>query len=262
MNTNKPIVLCFSDLDPTGGAGLQADIETLFSIGCHASPIATSLTVQNTRNALSTTPSDPALIVQQARAILEDMNVDAIKLGRLGSVGIVEVLYTLLTDYPSIPVILDPSVIAGDNDPGATEVLDAMRTLLLPLSTLLTPNSIELRALASSGDTEDACANELLDSGCKNILLSGSRADSAEVINKLYSIHQDITQFNWPRLEGSYHGSGCTLASACAGYLAHKLDLHDAIQQAQKFTWYALSNGARMGFGDLLPDRSYWAKQK
>jgi hydroxymethylpyrimidine/phosphomethylpyrimidine kinase len=263
INTSKPIVLCFSELDPTGGAGLQADIETLFSIGCHACPVATALTVQNTQNASAMTPCDPALIVQQARAILEDMQVSAIKIGLVGSVGIVEVLHTLLKDYPDIPVVIDPVVVAsGGVEMGSDEVVDAIRNLLLPLATLLTPNTMELRALAESGDIEDACANELLDSGCKNILLTGAHADTSNVVNKLYSLHQTITMFSWPRLDDCYHGSGCTLASACAGYIGHQVDMHDAIQQAQQFTWESLSHGTRMGFGQLIPNRSYWSKQK
>ena len=142
------------------------------------------------------------------------------------------------------------------------EVLDAMRNLLIPLTTVLTPNTEEIRQLAPAADTLDACANELLDAGCKHILLTGTHAQTEGVINKFYSAHQDIVYFNWPRLEYSYHGSGCTLAAAIAGYLAHELDLHDAIQQAQRFTWEALSHGSRLGFGQHIPNRSFWSKRK
>lgn len=255
--------MCFSGLDPTGGAGIQADIETLFSTGCHCTPIITALTVQNTQNVISMVVTEPALLVQQARAVLEDMAVQCFKIGLLGCVGSVEVLHTLLNDYSDIPVVLDPIAFAGGGyEFGGEEVLKAMRDLLIPLSTVLTPNTDEIRKLAPSADTLDACASELLDSGCQHILLTGTHVQTPGVINKLFSAHKDITLFNWPRLEFTYHGSGCTLAAAISGYLAHKLSLHDAIQQAQRFTWEALSHGSRMGLGQHLPNRSFWNKQK
>lgn len=257
--TNKPKVLCFSGLDPTGGAGIQADIETLFSIGCHCAPVVTALTVQNTQNVLSLVPVDPALLIQQSRAVLEDMTIQCIKLGLLGNVETVEVVHTVLKDYPEIPVILDPIAIAGGGYELANgDVLEAMRNLLLPLVTVLTPNSDEARELAPSADTLDACANELLDLGCQQVLITGTHCESESVVNRLYSPHQQVTLYQWPRLEHSYHGSGCTLAAAIAGYLSHQLTISDAVQQAQRFTWESLSHGTRMGFGQLLPNRSFW----
>ena len=255
--------MCFSGLDPTGGAGLQADIETLFSIGCHCLPVATALTVQNTQNASAIVVTEPALLIQQARAVLEDIPVQCFKIGLLGSVESVEVLHTLLKDYVDIPVVLDPIMIAGGGyEFGDQEIVAAIRDLLLPLTTVLTPNSEEIMQFSPAADTADACANEIMDSGCQHILLTGTHARTEDVVNKLYSIHQDITVYNWPRLENDYHGSGCTLAAAIAGYLAHQLSLHDAVQQAQRFTWEALSHGSRIGFGQHLPNRSYWNLQK
>ncbi len=263
MLINKPIVMCFSGLDPTGGAGIQADIETLFSIGCHCAPIVTCLTVQNSQNALSVTATNPALLVQQARAVLEDMPVQCFKIGLLADVQSVEVLHTLFKDYPRIPVVLDPVISAGGGfEFGGQEMADALRNLLLPLTTVLTPNTEEIRQLAPHADTLDACANELLDTGCEHILLTGTHAATTQVENRLYSTHQDVVLYDWPRLEFNYHGSGCTLAAAVAGYLAHDSDFRAAIQQAQRFTWEALNHGCRLGFGQHLPNRSFWNKQK
>lgn len=257
--SHKPKVLCFSGLDSTGGAGIQADIETLFSIGCHCAPIVTALTVQNTQNVISTNPTDPTLLVQQSRAILEDMPIQAIKLGLLGSVETIEVIHTLLKDYASIPVILDPVLRAGGGfEFSDDQYLDALRNLLIPLATIITPNTQEVKKLAPTADTLDACANELLDQGVAHVLITGTHAQTEAVVNRLYSQHQEVTQFNWPRLEHAYHGSGCTLASAVAGYTAHHLSIRDAVQQAQRFTWEALSHGQRMGFGQHLPNRSFW----
>lgn len=262
MNTSKPNVMCFSGLDPTGGAGIQADIETLFSIGCHCSPVVTALTVQNTQNTSSMVATEAALLVQQARAVLEDMPIHCFKIGLLASVESVEVLHTLLKDYDDIPVVLHPIMIAGGGyESGGQELIDAIRTLLLPLTSVLTPNTEEIMQFSPSSDTTDACANEILDSGCQHILLTGTHAQTETVVNKLYTSHQDITLYDWPRLENDYHGSGCTLAAAIAGYLAHELNLSDAISQAQRFTWEALSHGSRVGLGQHLPDRSYWTRQ-
>jgi len=259
FDSQKPTVLCFSGLDPTGGAGIQADIETLFSIGCHCAPIITALTAQNTQNAMSLVATDATLLIQQARAVLEDIPVQAIKLGLAGSVEAIEVIHTLLKDYDNIPVVMDPILVAGggfefSND----EMLDAMRELLLPLVKVLTPNTSEARRLAPAGDNLDACANELLDLGCENVLVTGTHAQTETVINRLYGLHQDVTEYSWPRLGEAFHGSGCTLAAAIAGYLAHRIDLRDAVAQAQRFTWEALSHGVRLGFGQHVPDRGYW----
>ncbi len=257
--SDKPKVLCFSGLDPTGGAGIQADIETLFSIGCHCAPVVTALTAQNTQNVLSSMPVDPGLLIQQSRAVLEDMTIQCIKLGLLGSVETVEVVHTLLKDYPEIPVVLDPIIVAGGGyELAGNEVLEAMRNLLIPLTTVLTPNANEARQLAPTADTLDACANEILDLGCPQVLVTGTHLESDNVVNRLYSQHQQVTLYNWPRLEHSYHGSGCTLAAAIAGYLSHHLTVRDAVQQAQRFTWESLSHGTRMGFGQHLPNRSFW----
>ena len=263
MDVTKPIVMCFSGLDPTGGAGIQADIETLFSAGCHCAPVVTCLTVQNTQNALGITATNPALLVQQARAVLEDMPVKCFKVGLLADVQSIEVLHTLFKDYPRIPVVLDPVLNAGGGfEFGGQEIIDAIKSLLLPLTKVLTPNTEELKQLAPLADTLDAGAHELLESGCQHILVTGTHATTPDVENRLYSTHQDVVAFNWPRLENNYHGSGCTLAAAIAGYLAHDLDYHAAIQQAQRFTWESLSHGFRIGFGQHLPNRSFWNKQK
>ncbi|MGI9251772.1 MAG: bifunctional hydroxymethylpyrimidine kinase/phosphomethylpyrimidine kinase [Pseudohongiellaceae bacterium] len=266
----KPVVMCFSGLDPTGGAGIQADIETLFSLGCHCAPIVTTLTVQTTRDALKFNSVEPALLIQQARAVLDDMEVKCFKLGLLGSVDIIEAVHGLLADYPELPVVLDPVFSAGGGfafaDDSGKRVIKAMRSLLLPRCTVLTPNTDEARQLASIGDAdtrvicEDAC-HELLGTGCQHILLTGTHADTEDVVNYLYSnsqqrsSQQSATSFTWPRLPQQYHGSGCTLAAAVAAHLAHGLDVGEAVKRAQRFTWESLHHGLQVGAGQHLPNR-------
>ena len=245
--------------DPSGGAGIQADIEAIASMGCHAVSVITALTVQDTHNVKDMLPLSPDLVAAQARAVLEDMTVAAIKIGLLGSVEIVEAIHTLLTDYPRIPVILDPILAAGDGAELATAgLIDALQTLLLPLTTVLTPNSREARRLAPNADSLEACAMALLEQGCEFVLITGAHEPSPQVINTLYGNHRRLEVFTWERLPGEYHGSGCTLASAIAGLVAQGQEFMSAIRQAQQYTWQSLRAAYRLGKGQYPPNRLFW----
>ncbi len=251
-----PVVMCFSGHDATAGAGLAADIETVMCLGGHPSPVVTSITVQDTVDVKSFSSVSPSLVVAQARAVLEDMKVDAIKIGMVGSVENVAAIHSILRDYPTLPVVLDPIVRAGGGALLAdNELAEAMIELLLPLTTVLTPNSQEARVLAPEADTLDACAHQLLAYGCRNVLITGSHERTAQVINTLYGNDRVREQFTWERLAETYHGSGCTLASAIAALLAQGLDLITAVREAQGFTWTALRHGYRVGMGQLVPNR-------
>ena len=257
-----PVVLVFAGHDPSGGAGIQADIEAIVSMGCHATTVITALTVQDTTDVKRFVAVDSMLVMEQARAILEDMPVATIKIGMVGSVENVEVIHTILMDYPQIPVVLDPVIASGS---GATElaeqeIVDAMMELLFPLTTLLTPNSLELRSFAPEGDNLDACAHELLESGCEYLLVTGTHENTPDVVNVLYNNFRRMDEFRWERLEGSYHGSGCTLASAIAGLFAQGMEPHTAVREAQEYAHEALKQGYRIGMGQRLPNRLFWAQ--
>lgn len=259
QQTNVPVVMTFSGADATGGAGIQADIEALASMGCHTASVITALTVQDTQRVMSFTPISAALLVQQARAVLEDMPITAFKIGMVGSVENVEALHSLIKDYPELPVVLDPVLASGAGDPLSSHaVRDALIDLLFPLTTILTPNSIEARALAPAADTLDACGQELLDCGCEYVLISGTHESTPTVINTLYGNHRIIESFSWPRLPHSYHGSGCTLAAATAGLIAQGSDPISAVRNAQQYTWEALQHAYRLGMGQHLPNRFFW----
>jgi len=252
--------MSFSGHDPTGGAGIQADIEAIASMGCHAAPVITSLTVQNTENVLSVSPVDTTLLIQQARAVLEDMDVAVFKIGLLASTETVEAIHTLLKDYPQIPVVLDPIVFAGGGSQLThSDTLQAMQSLLFPLTTILTPNSMEARLLSQGADNLEATAQQLLESGCDYLLITGTHENTPTVENRLYGNHRLLDTFTWERLPGSYHGSGCTLAAAIAGLIAHGMEAYTAIQEAQEYTWEALQHAYRTGMGQALPNRLFWA---
>jgi len=260
-NLTVPVVMVFSGADPSGGAGVQADIETLASMGCHAAPIITAITIQDTLDVYRYEPLDSTIVIEQARAVLEDMPIAAIKIGMLGSIEIVEVLHTLLIDYPEIPVVLDPVVAAGGGGMLADdEILDAMVSLLFPMVTVLTPNSQEARAFAPEADNLDACAQELQEHGCEYVLITGTHENTPNVINSLYS-DQNLTEtYQWDRLPEQYHGSGCTLAVAIAGLLSQGIEPITAIQEAQEYVWESLKHAYRIGMGQLIPNRLFWAR--
>ncbi|TXG88010.1 MAG: bifunctional hydroxymethylpyrimidine kinase/phosphomethylpyrimidine kinase [Thermomicrobiales bacterium] len=263
-----PIVLTFAGSDPTGGAGLQADIMTLSSMGCHPLSVVTAITVQDSAGVEALFPVDADWVADQARALLEDMPVAAFKIGMLGSVENIAAIAEILSDYPHIPLVLDPVLASGRGDELAgEEIIAALTELLLPQTTILTPNSLEARRLALDEDVDDddpdlaECARRLVDAGSAYVLVTGTHEATPKVINTLYSDSGVVRADSWDRLPGSYHGSGCTLASAIAANLANGLDISDAVRDAQEYTWQALAGGFRPGMGQHFPDRFFWARE-
>ena len=263
-----PIVLSFAANDPSGGAGLQADMLTIASMGCHPLSIVTAITVQDTAGVNDVMPLDAEWIIDQARTVLEDMPVQVFKIGLLGSIEIIAAVAEVVSDYPHIPLVMDPILTSGRGDELANEeMIDAMRELLLPQVTLLTPNSLEARHLAQrdSDHSEskldlEVCAKRLLKMGCEYVLITGTHENTAHVANILYGTQGIVRADEWERLEHTYHGSGCTLASAIAASMAHGTSINDSVIEAQDFTWQALRAGFRPGMGQYLPDRFFWAK--
>ena len=261
-----PIVLSFAATDPTGGAGIQADLLTLSSMGCHALSVVTAITVQDTAGVEDVLPIDADWVSDQARVILEDMPVSAFKIGLVGSVENCAAIAEVVSDYPDVPLILDPVLSSGRGDEMATdEMIDAMREMLIPQTTIITPNSLEARRLADDGGDEERsledCAKRLLEMGCEYVLITGTHENTPQVVNTLYGQQGVIRSDSWQRLPGSYHGSGCTLASAIAATLANGLDIPEAVREAQEYTWQTLSAGFRPGMGQHIPDRFFWARE-
>ena len=261
MNTPKPripAVLCFAGLDPTGGAGLQADIEAIVSMGGHPLPVATALTAQDTRDVEAVIPVDPRHVVAQARAVLADVPVAAVKVGLLGSVGVAQALQGILAECAGVPVVLDPVDRAGGGAALADDTLmDAIVSRLVPRTTVLTPNTREARRLVPGAGTVAAAAGRLVSLGCEHVLVTGADEATPCVVNRLYADGGLVESFEWPRVEGVFHGSGCTLASAVAAGLARGASPREAVAEAQQFTHDAISNGYRIGAGQRVPDRLY-----
>ncbi len=264
-----PIVLVFAATDPSGGAGLQADIMTLSSMGCHPLSVVTAVTIQDTTGVDDVNPIDAEWVADQARCVLEDMPVAAFKVGLLGSLEQVAAIAEVVSDYPEVPLVLDPVLASGRGDELVTEeMVVALKELLIPQTTILTPNSIEARRLAQEegeeGEGPDLaeCARRIIASGCEYVLITGTHENTAEVVNTLYGQSGVVRSDNWQRLPGSYHGSGCTLAAAIAATVANGLEVAEAVKDAQEYTWQTLKAAFRPGMGQHIPDRLFWARDE
>jgi hydroxymethylpyrimidine/phosphomethylpyrimidine kinase len=263
MSEAPPVVMVFAGSDPTGGAGVVADVLTLASLGCHPVVVVTAVTAQDTAGVKRFDAVETDLLVAQARAVLEDMPVAAFKTGMLGSISNLIAVADIVEDYPEVPLIVDPVQTTGAGDALAEEALDDVyRNLLVPQATLITPNTLEARALVPSADTLDACAQGLLSLGCEFVLLTGTHEKTPEVTHHLYGNARLLETFTFARLPNTYHGSGCTLASACAATLAHGLEPVNAVAEALEYTWMTLKHGFRPGMGQHLPDRLYWSSDE
>ncbi|MGJ8619521.1 MAG: bifunctional hydroxymethylpyrimidine kinase/phosphomethylpyrimidine kinase [Methylophilaceae bacterium] len=270
MITTPPCVMTFSATDPSSGAGLQADVLTLASIGCHPVSVLTGYTVQDTTGVENLMPLDAEWVNDQARTILEDVKVSAFKLGVLGSVENIAVVAEIMADYPEVPLLIDPILTSGRGDEFSNDEMQAaMCELLFPQATLITPNSLEARRLAfyDEGDevkysSLEESALRLLAMGTEYVLITGTHERTTDVVNTLYGTEGLIREYHWERLKGSYHGSGCTLTSAIAACLAHGLTIQEALQEAQEYSWQTLKNAFRPGMGLFIPDRFFWARDE
>jgi hydroxymethylpyrimidine/phosphomethylpyrimidine kinase len=262
-----PAVLTFAATDPSGGAGLQADLLTLASMGCHPLSVVTAITVQDTSGVEGIQSIDADWVSDQARAILEDIPIAAFKIGVMGSVENIAAIAEIVSDYPEIPLVFDPVLASTRGDEFASEdALEAMRQMIVPQTTVLTPNTLELLRLALGEDEDrvpaDKLARRLTDMGAEYVLVTGTHDSTLDVINTLYGDSGVMRSDRWQRLAGSYHGSGCTLASAIAATIARGLDIEEAVREAQDYTWHSLKFGFRPGMGQFIPDRMFWARDE
>jgi hydroxymethylpyrimidine/phosphomethylpyrimidine kinase len=174
-----------------------------------------------------------------------------------------------VSDYPEVPLVLDPVLASGRGDELVTEeMVIALKELLIPQTTILTPNSLEARRLAAEDSEEGEgadlaeCARRIITSGCEYVLITGTHENTPEVVNTLYGQNGVVRSDNWQRLPGSYHGSGCTLAAAIAATVANGLEVSEAVKDAQEYTWQTLKAAFRPGMGQHIPDRLFWARDE
>ncbi|HRP74802.1 MAG TPA: hydroxymethylpyrimidine/phosphomethylpyrimidine kinase [Rhodocyclaceae bacterium] len=264
-----PSVLCFATADATGGADLQSDVLTLASMGCHPLSVVCAIAVRDTRGVDDLVPLDVDLVAAQARAVLEDIPVRAFKLGMAGNVENLAAIAEILSDYPDVPLVLDPALPHLDGDDAmAEDYLAALAELILPQATLLVAGRHEIWRLAgSAGDEDDDDTGSdgegvsmLLGLGVDHVLVTGTGEPGLQYVNVLYGPGGVVRTDSWERLGGHYLGARATLSAAVAAELAHGMDLREAVREAQEFTWQTLNGAYRPGMGLALPDRLFWAR--
>lgn len=249
------VVLCISGHDPSGGAGIQADIETLQALGQPAASLITCLTAQNSYSLRDLQTVDVALLQSQADTLLADQRVSGIKLGALGNGAVARfaagIIRRLRETQPDLPVVVDPVLVAGSGgELGDEAVVEVLLGEILPLATLATPNQVESQRLGPS--------STLLEDGCQWLLLTDTDSSSGKTItHRLHGPGDSLHTFEVPRLPGAYHGSGCTLASALAGYLAQGETVPDAVSLGLDFTHHCLEQARVLGAGQLFPNRRW-----
>jgi len=246
-------VLLFSGLDPSGAAGVSADIETINQFGVTPLPIITTLTAQNTQRVLSLEPIKSSLLELQFKLIDEDIIFNTVKIGLLGSSYQVKVISKLLRDRRGVNIILDPIISSStEHILSSIEMIDAMKKELIPLCLILTPNLAELNALAP-GLNEESAISSL---NCPWVLLTTSDSSEIQVEHRLYHDSNLIRKFTYKKLAGQYHGSGCTLSSAIAALVALDVPVEDACEKALDYTYQSLLSAKKVGKMQYHPNRT------
>jgi hydroxymethylpyrimidine/phosphomethylpyrimidine kinase len=241
----RPAVLLFAGLDPSGGAGIGADIEAVSANGAHPLAVVTALTVQDNNRVHEVHPVDASLITRQVMLLAESIDIKAVKIGIPGNVdnarAIAQCINQLRGRWPGLPVVLDPVLASGHGDPLARGNVYAALAPLLACATLLVPNLMEAEV---TGTTT-----------CDHVLVTGGHAHGGVIVNRWH--HQgEVREWSWPRLPGEYHGSGCTLAASIAARLALGENMQQAIEQGQAFCHGALERAYPIAPGQLIPGRA------
>ncbi|WP_028102217.1 bifunctional hydroxymethylpyrimidine kinase/phosphomethylpyrimidine kinase [Pseudoduganella violaceinigra] len=292
--SDRPCVLVFSGADPSGGAGMAADIQAITAMGAHALPVLTAITVQDNNRVHAVMPLAPEVVQQQARTLMAQVPVAAVKIGIPGSAENAQAIAELIAElrathrqaagaapgwaqqlYSEPPVVLDPVLRSGHGDALGRD--DAVKALapLLPLATLVTPNGPEAAALAAGmarhaslppgaghaawqgtphGDALSH-ARALRAMGCSHVLVTGGHEENTDVVVNRWLGPDRQQNWSWPRLAGSFHGSGCTLAAAAAALLALGNSMAQALTKAQGYTQHALAASYAIAPGQRIPQR-------
>ena len=254
-NGRPPVVLAISGHDPTGAAGVQADIEAIARCGARCASLVTALTAQNTTSFTAVFPQPVAEMQRAADALLEDMPLSACKVGLIGSWEVAEFVADVLDRIGPLPTVIDPVLSAGTGTRIADDqTLRIYKQRLFARCTVVTPNCAEARLLGGSDDAGEA-ARRICSMGAENVLVTGGDEDTPRVVNILYTARGSEVRFDFERIPGRFHGSGCTLAAALAAFLARGIEVEAAARLAQSYTHKALLKGCALGRGQQHPDR-------
>ncbi len=255
---NSPIILSIAGFDPTGGAGIQADIETARALKCRSIQLITCLTVQNTAHVFKIVAVDPDLFQYQAKILLHDIQPKVIKIGLIGDLNIAACIVKILNQFPHIPVIFDPILKSGAGDNLSSQALiHYYKKEIIPRCFLITPNCQELRLLTDLDKIEKG-AEKLLQGGVKNIIVTATddtNKNQSSIKHQLFQPQKPPQIFYKNRLAHQYHGSGCTFSMACACFIGQKESLLTALKKSFDFTEQCLINAEKVGTGQYLPCR-------
>lgn len=271
-NHPPPAVLSFSASDSTGAGGVLADAVTCAAMGCHLACAVTAVAVQDTTGADDALIMDDEWVDDQARAVLQDMPVAAIKVGAVGSSDNAQAIAEILADYPDLPVVLDPlpAVPRGEHTPANgvdAEMIAVLRELIVPQATVFTLSLEQARHwLAHETDDEAAeswdaarCGRELLAWGAEYVLITSADTTATHRINRLFGPEGSVQNESIERVEARFRGAGDTLSAGIAALLAQGIEVSDAVREACDFLGQSLAAGFRVGMGDAMPDRLFWA---
>lgn len=254
----RPCVLVFAGLDPSGGAGISADIEAIGAMGTHALPVVTALTVQDNDRVFSVNPVDSAILRHQAQALIDKIPVAAVKIGIVGNranaEAIADTIISLRGKQPDLPVVLDTVLGSGHGFALSEGGPEQAIAPLIPLATVITPNLPEAVRLCPDATDLEEQARHLLSLGSANVLIKGGHGEGGSVVNRWFS-PSESRAWSWERLPGEFHGSGCTLASAIAGLLAQGVAMGEALESAQTFCQKTLASAYSVTDGQKMPNR-------
>jgi hydroxymethylpyrimidine/phosphomethylpyrimidine kinase len=270
QNQTSPLILTFGVSDPVGALGIQADLAAFAALGCHGLSVTTGLLIADTARIEDMQEVDADWVVDQARVVLEDMAVAAFKVGALASIEQASAIAEIVSDYPDVPLILDPFLSSlPDSGLADDDMLMAIRQILIPQTTVLLLSQVELARMAETwrdGGGDDMLAAdvaELTGMGCEFVLVTGTGASGkgagATLTNTLFSEDGKLGTFSWQHLPGPFVGAGSTLSAALAALMARETDAVDAVQAAQEYTAGALAHAQRLGMGKLVPNKFFRA---
>ncbi|AZA46844.1 bifunctional hydroxymethylpyrimidine kinase/phosphomethylpyrimidine kinase [Chryseobacterium carnipullorum] len=244
-----PSVLTIAGFDGSGGAGIQADIKTASALGCFSTSVLTALPVQNTQGVRTIYPIPVEAVADQIEAILDDIFPDAIKIGMVHTPQLVETIVSTLGKYKKIPLVFDPVMVATSGHRLIEEdTISAITEQLFPIADVVTPNMDEAAILAKMKveTVEDlyAAGKEIKKLGCKSILLKGGHQETSTITSLFYDENEKFHSFETVKFNtNNTHGSGCTLSSAIASYLAQGKTLYDAVSLGQDYVYQAIEHG-------------------
>ncbi|MDB5753732.1 MAG: hydroxymethylpyrimidine/phosphomethylpyrimidine kinase [Massilia sp.] len=270
QNQTSPLILSFGVSDPVGATGIQADLAAFSAFGCHGLSVLTGLLIADTARVEDSDEIDADTVVDQARVLLEDMPVAAFKVGALTSIEQASAIAEIVSDYPDVPLILDPFLSSlPDSGLADDDMLMAIRQILVPQASVLLLSQVELARMAETwrdGGGDDMLAAdvaELTAMGCAMVLVTctgaGGKGDGATISNTLFDQSGALETYNWPHLAGPFAGAGSTMSAALAALLAQGLAPGAAVRAAQVYTNGALAHAQRIGMGKLVPNKFFQA---